>query len=467
MSWRDDAYRAFSKWAAATAEDIAELTPEVLERYIAHLRSNNTPKTRMTRLHGLQGALRERLPAGVDLTWLERRVREEWTMSGLGRRGHGPGRGHASMARRHRLLVAEWPSEVRERWERATRGPEPAGRRRYSVEAATDGSAGAAVTWAAATRDKVARVIGLLLRIAQEQSLPLDVVPESVQAFIDYHTGKENSLYGLACNLDHLAMAGRVMWPERDWDWLTLTSARLHAVADQQPRKRDLSDVGVVPFEVEALGWKLLGEAVQNSVTARSAGQYRDGLLILFLLHHPVRRRNLAEMRVGEHLLPDDHGFRLAWAETKNKQPRVDRLADRLVEPMRTYLQTYRPALHNSGSGDALWLSASNDTLGSPLTAGSLLEAIAGRVKRRLGGHVWAHLFRHWGAMMVIDHRAADSHLIAPLLGHRDPRSARFYISLAKTRGASSRLADMVERFYRPRKHAYIRRPTLRKADRA
>ena len=79
------------------------------------------------------------------------------------------------------------------------------------------------------------------------------------------------------------------------------------------------------PQDLIALGERLMDEAdatSERSETRRSI-RYRDGLLIAFLAYRPIRRRNLAMMRLGQHLVKVGGCWRILFAaeETKTHVP--------------------------------------------------------------------------------------------------------------------------------------------------
>lgn len=441
-------WNAYRRWCG---EEQPGIDPGRFEAYVAHLAVTHAsrPKDMCELLYGLAAALRERDPAG-DHLWVERAVRAVWMASPARKSSDGPGRGAASRRRRVRLLVEEWPAPIRAAWA-AARGT---GRRRLSLRDHAEED-NPARKWSAKTVDLREKDMGLYLAFCRSASLPLAVTPEQVEAYLAAKAGKGCSAATLTSTAINLAMMARALWPDEDWGWLRDHALELEEEAEEAPKARRKAERMRSVTELRDLARGLMVRAETTGRTRRAAALYQKGLIILMLTHHPVRRRNLHELRLGE--APDDAitggfidrlprgGFSLMWLNTKNGDSRVEPLADGMIEPMERWLAFWRPTLVTEESGDALWLSACPGYFGSPLTPNGLTDCVMGITEQEFGLGLGPHLFRDVAATAIVDHTPEQADLIPRLLGHRDPRSCEPYIQQASTVAAARSLEEVIE----------------------
>ena len=98
--------------------------------------------------------------------------------------------------------------------------------------------------------------------------------------------------------------------PESDWRFIKRAAGRLRANTIPARDKR-----GRLPriVDVIAQGYRMMDEAEDTAGTLSELGRaalYRDGLLLVFLAYHPLRLRNLASLRIGQHLLVQERSDR-------------------------------------------------------------------------------------------------------------------------------------------------------------
>ncbi len=173
---------------------------------------------------------------------------------------------------------------------------------------------------------------------------------------------------------------------------------------------------------------------------------FRDGLIIAFLALHPVRRRNLADFKLERNLIRQPSGFLITFdgEQTKCGAPHEARLADVLVEPMRTYLSVWRPVLAartgrwTADLEDAVWVSLDGSPMG--------VEGLSGRIERRtrdaFGKAMNPHLFRDAAATTLATSDPAHVRVAAPVLGHRTfSTTERHYIQAKGLQAQRSLLA--------------------------
>jgi integrase len=342
-----------------------------------------------------------------------------------------------------------WPARDRELWDKAV---EPGG--------LFGGGAGS--HWSAATRVFVASGYNRWLSwLASKELLDPDLRPadrvsrERVAAYVD-EMQTELAPYSVLDRIQGLHDALRVMAPESDWEWLRLLRRSLKAQV--RPTRDKLSRLKH-PADLIAHGERLMDEAEASSQPSarRRAILYRDGLLIAMLAYRPVRRRNLAMMRLGQHLVKSGGSWRIVFAaeETKTRVPYEAILPAALAPRLERYLDVHRPVLlygepterkrktpSIAPDLDALWVSEDGIQLGYEAVAYQIVI----RTRREFGRSVSPHLFRDSAATAVaVDNpkHIGDASLV---LGHADHRTTEKHYNHARSLEASRRHAAMLGR---------------------
>jgi integrase len=279
------------------------------------------------------------------------------------------------------------------------------------------------------------------------------VTSERVRAYID-ELQAELAPYSVLARVRALHDALRVMEPESSWKWL----AQLHRSVEAQayPTRDKLSRLKP-PEELIKLGERLMdaAEAAPERSARRRAVRYRDGLLIGLLAYRPIRRKNLAMMRLGRHLIKVGGSWRLIFAaeETKTRVPYEAVLPAALGPRLEHYLSVHRPVLLRGESADgnpdappvhadldAVWVSED----GIQLTYEAVAFQIVFRTRREFGRSLSPHLFRDCAATAIaVDNpkHIGDASLI---LGHADHRTTEKHYNHARSLEASRRHAAML-----------------------
>jgi hypothetical protein len=344
--------------------------------------------------------------------------------------------------------TAAWPPRDRELWDRAL---EPGG---------LFGGGGAGAHWSAASRFKVACGYKAWLSwLAAKELLDPDmkladrVTCERVATYIA-ELQAELAPYSVLGHVRELYDALRVMAPETSWKWL----AQLHrSLKAQAHPTRDKVSRLKPPQELMKLGERLMdeAEAAPERSARRRAVRYRDGLLICLLTYRLIRRKNLAMMRLGHHLMKVGGLWRIVFAaeEIKTRVPYEAVLPAALEPRLEHYLNVHRPVLLRGESADgnpdappvhanldAVWVSED----GIQLTYEAVAFQIVFRTRREFGRSVSPHMFRDCAATAVaIDNpkHIGDASLI---LGHADHRTTEKFYNHARSLEASRRHAAML-----------------------
>lgn len=214
--------------------------------------------------------------------------------------------------------------------------------------------------------------------------------------------------------IKHLYDAARVMWPDQAWGWLHDLACRLEKhVSPRNKRPRMVSS-----HELSGLGHNLMEEAetVEGLRPLERAILYRDGLMIALLAARPLRRRNLAGIRIGKNLITGPDGFWLIFAENETKTHTALEFsipAD-LVPCLENYLDHYRLLFPRADHHDHLWASAK----GRPMGEQAIYQRIVLHTGRAFGKSVNPHLFRDCVATTIAIEDPAHVGIAAQLLGH-------------------------------------------------
>lgn len=271
---------------------------------------------------------------------------------------------------------------------------------------------------------------------------PVDrITMERVRAFMAECEERlaPRSIQGLVTDLYILAKA---MAPQQNWAWLNTASKRLSNQANRHSLPAPHPIMGS-----QILGWSLyyMARTAEDSRLSekKQAIHYRQALLIGFLISCPVRRRTLLAMRVGSHLCPMSDGFTLQFADAdmKDRKARNFRLPKRLVEPMRTYLNLYRPVLLNGKDTDALWVNQ----YGEGITPDGLSRELPKITERYLGVALRTHAFRHIAATTIAEFDPEHAGIIRDVLGHATLAMSQKHYNRATGISSCNGLQSIVE----------------------
>jgi integrase/recombinase XerD len=323
-------------------------------------------------------------------------------------------------------------------------------------------SAGAGAAWSDGSRLKTASgykawLSWLAAREILDPNLkPADrVTRERVAAYVA-ELQADRAPYTVLSRVRELYDALRVIAPEDDWKWLSrlycALTARVRPVRNKLSRLRPMD-------ELVALGERLMDEAegAPKSSERRQAVCYRDGLIIMLLAYRPVRLKNLAMMRIDQHLIKVSGRWQVIFADSETKSRRAfEGPLPKALEPrLERYLSRYRPLLMRGNSAgrladappihpklDALWVSE----LGAQLEYSALAWRIVLRTRAEFGQAVNPHLFRDAAATSIAINNPKHIGDASLVLGHADHRTTEKHYNHARSLEASVRHAEMLAR---------------------
>jgi len=311
-----------------------------------------------------------------------------------------------------RLKVPEWPAADR------------AAREAALYIGAPLSPAGAAVRWAPATLAKRwgewGRFLSYLASVGDlvEDETPATRLTEPRLARYIVSLRARVRASTTYSNVSDLSRAVAALAPDRDWSWVRRHPA-LPRVAEVRASRKPIN-----PPDAAALLACLLSEcdradalppAPENSIA------FRNGVLMSIAVCTGLRRRNLAEMRIGEHVLVGRDHIRLLFTDSVKNGVVVDVLLPSFLLPnLRTYLGRHRPILLQGGddTGD-LWINLQ----GRPLQYSTLLNVFSQTGKRLFGRSLHVHLVRHAMATGIMERDPRDLEVAAAALTHKSTSS--------------------------------------------
>ncbi len=322
-------------------------------------------------------------------------------------------------APRKHLAYANWPERDRRAWEA------------LFVEGDLFDDRGAACHWRPTTRRSNATHYARWLTWLEDKGAldpsvsPADRVSEErITAFgRDLMSRKTprtvaTSLIGLKCVIKRMA-------PEQDWRWLMDLTNRLDswALPSVDHRNRILPADRILRRCLSELDLLLPDPAPRS----RAAQRYRDILMIALLTVWPLRIRNFAALRFGEHvqLVGTEWRLEVPGAQTKTSQPVRLVLPELLRPEFEHYLAVVRPALRRPPHPADLWPGAK----GSRLSENTIYQTVMRLTDELFGVRINPHSFRSIAATTLAVSSADDALHARPLLGHRLPETtAKHYI---------------------------------------
>ena len=266
------------------------------------------------------------------------------------------------------------------------------------------------------------------------------VTPAAVSRYMDHlrdRCGPGTVYTYIRC----LRSAVQALWPNADWEWLSDIERR-------QERERRCIRVTkpLVPIQaLYALGFTLMDQArrTRKSYPLDQAVLYRDGVMIALQAARPLRRSNLAGIRIGHHLVKAHRRWtlRIPRHETKNRRLYDVLLPEELDQPITRFLTTYRPRFKGFGGHDQLWLSRR----GGPLCDDGVCRAIASRTGEAFGVSLYPNHFRTCAATSIAKDDPVNIRAATRLLHHAHISTTERYYNRAQTIDASRRYQSYLD----------------------
>jgi integrase len=238
------------------------------------------------------------------------------------------------------------------------------------------------------------------------------------------HLQATNSPYTVAARLQQLGTALKFMGPTSNDKSILLASYRLRSEARSVRNKRDR----VQPAHVVAsLGYDLVekAESQQYLTPLMRAKMFRDGLILLFLSHRGIRRKNLTSLEIGKSLVLRGEEIWFVFEKHDMKSRRIhEQIVPEEIQPhILRYIKEFRPKLlacakNRVPPANAFWVSAQ----GTQMTSSAIYYQVASRTKEAFGQPMAPHFFRDAIATTGAIEQPEFSDDPMAILGHSSPR---------------------------------------------
>jgi integrase/recombinase XerD len=255
------------------------------------------------------------------------------------------------------------------------------------------------------------------------------------------HLAETNAPQSVASHVDALYQAARAMMPERDWTWLKAIKTRLCAAT---PVRVSAGPV-ITSVQLLDLGQKLMDERKPEPgtpISMHDAVHYRDGLMVALLAFVPIRRKNLAALEIGRHVvLEGDRWFVIIPPEeTKTGAPIEFSIPELLVSYLAFYLDVVRPRLvQRPTTCVALWVNKYGGAL-SEVGVGKSF----GRLSSRLGFRISPHDARDAAATTWAISAPDQISIARDLLAHSNLRTTTKHYNRARGIEASRAYSQVI-----------------------
>jgi hypothetical protein len=209
--------------------------------------------------------------------------------------------------------------------------------------------------------------------------------------------------------------------PGQDWSWVRRHPA-MPTLREVRASRRPIIPPNATLLFFRALQYCRQAEA--GPLSLPNAIRFRDGLIIAFATWSLLRRENLAEMEIGEHLRINDGVMRMVFDQSVKNGEVIDSPVPELLHPyLESYLRHYRPALLKGdiSSVSSLWI----DCYGTALAYTALRP-----------------LFNRMGADRPAHQRALDPPCLRD--HHIEPRRARYRGRRRRSRAQQHRQRQQV-----------------------
>ena len=242
-----------------------------------------------------------------------------------------------------------------------------------------------------------------------------------------------------------LRSVARALRPDADLSDLDAVTRRLWR--DAQPITDKRSQI-VPSRDLWKLGLDLMDTCFECTTRPKRLGQYRDGLMIALLASRPIRRKNLAQIEIGQHLQRTGDVYWLFFdaQDMKNRRSLEFPLPRQLTLRLQHYMDDVRPELRKQHGrwktdvGRLLWVGEG----GSEMKEGRISTRICQRTEERFGHPINPHLFRDATATSIAELDPKHVEMIRAILGHASLATSEAHYNHAGSLEAARRLQDAV-----------------------
>jgi len=284
------------------------------------------------------------------------------------------------------------------------------------------------------------RLFGFALRSGtlHKASTPQELLsPELLDEYFAHLLECGNADWSIVGRFRELEFAFRLMYPGRDFGWLTRPDGiPLSAVLPMRTKPR------FVPSSAVLLEWaeELFQWGIRKADRQIRWAQVRDALIIGILATRGPRLRALSSLQLGKHMIREPTGWLLDQdaSLTKTSIDLILPLSSEVGTMADRYISVERPEMLRGSTSDAFWISWQ---YGRPLKATSISGLIWRRTLDRFGAGFGPHRFRASLTTTLAMENPSASLDASRLCGHSPEISLRDY-NRAKAIRAANRHAD-------------------------
>ena len=254
------------------------------------------------------------------------------------------------------------------------------------------------------------------------------VTGTAVRAYIGEHFQAELSGYTIILYVSQLLAVIRILAPERDWDWLKAMVAYLWR---SHPRPREKLSHLIHPRVLLQSALAAMDQIIASKDAGDERAPYlRDLLCVAILACRPIRRRNVAMIEIGHHLIQRGERWYVQFEpeETKTRAPLQYELPAVLSPYIVTYLRQFRPRLLGPKISSRLWVNR----YGNPMDGMSIYRRVVRVTPDLCGKRLWPHLFRDSSATSLALDDPAHVGIITDVLGHGSSKTAQRHYDQAR-----------------------------------
>ena len=259
------------------------------------------------------------------------------------------------------LPYADWPEDDRTRWEAAFK----AGNDLFDdrdLQPISRSGRGCSYSMPMENFSLFSR----LVTVACSRALPLN--GSTARSSKTMSSGNQRSCGGITLGiyLYHLWFTLRYICPSEDWSWLLTISKRISGSGETKATETSSGN----KRDSLCARHRIDGPCSSPAVSQPRAGEcklpIRDGLIIALLALIPLRRRTLAALRIGKHLVRsgDQWVLDIPAEDIKTKRPLEYPISAELSERIDIYLNQIRPRILGAGTHDYLWASSRGRPMG-------------------------------------------------------------------------------------------------------
>jgi integrase len=154
-----------------------------------------------------------------------------------------------------------------------------------------------------------------------------------------------------------------------------------------------------------------------------------NACMVGLLMYCPMRRHNLAELRIADHLRRIPKGkstimlVDIPGGAVKNGVPTRYPVPDEIAEMIEEYLVYHRPLICLT---DSPWLFPTRN--GKAVHKNAVSNRVSKLIKRETGLEWNPHLFRHWDGRTYIEEQPGDYETVRRFLHHENQETSRTYL---------------------------------------